>query len=397
MTSKNNKQVNPEDFSLAVGGPLYRLCLLVGLLKKPLLLYKRRIIFISLLAWLPLFLLAAFGGVAFGGVKVPFIYDIDVHVRFIIALSLLIYAEVIAHDRIHVVVEQFLKTNIISANDRQKFQHIIASAVRLRDSVVAEIVLIVLVYTVGHWISREYLTLDVSNWYLSKINGVNELTPAGYWYVFISLPIFRFILLRWYFRILVWYRFLWQISRLSLQLNSLHPDRAGGLGFLTNSLYAFGPFLLAHTVLLTGMIFNRIWNTGATLLDFKSEIFGVIVFLILIPLVPMLFFMFILAKEKRSGTLKYDVVANHYVNDFRQKWINHKTTKNGERLLGTTDIQSLADLSNSFQVTIQMRITPFGRQSIMALICLVVLPLLPLALTMIPLDKIINQIVTLLF
>lgn len=396
MNKKFDNQSNPNNFSLGVGGPFYRLLHILNLLKKPLLQCKRRIIFFSLLTWLPLLVLAMLGGVAFGGVTVPFVYGIDVHVRFLVVLSMLIYAEVIAHDRIQVVVEQFLKCNIIAIKDRTRFDRIITSSIRFRDSVIAELVLIILVYTIGHWISTKYLSLGVSSWFAVSTNDTAKLTPAGYWYVFISLPIFQFILLRWYFRMAVWYQFLWRISRLPLQLNSLHPDRAGGLGFLAYSIYAIEPFLLAHSVLLSGVIFNRIWNTGAAVFDFKLEIISILIFVLIIPLMPLLFFIFQMVKEKRMGTLNYGVIANRYVNDFRQKWVT-SIPKNSTSLLGSSDIQSLADLFNSFEVSNKMRVTPFGKSNMIVLVILTTLPLIPLILTIIPLEKIISQIFGVIF
>lgn len=393
---KDDKQDRLDHFSLGIGGPFYKLFEKLGLLKKPLLLYKRRIIIFSLITWLPLLLLSALDGTAFGGVKLSFMHDIEVHVRFLLVLSMLIYAEVIAHDRLYVIVQQFLKCNIIATEDRKKFDKIIASATRFRDSVLVEIALIIMVYTVGHWVSKEYLPLSISSWFSGESNDAAKLTPAGYWYIFISLPIFQFILLRWYFRIVVWYRFLWQISRLPLQLNSLHPDKAGGLGFLSNSIYALEPFLLAHSILLSGMILNRIWNAGSVVFDFQMEIIGILIFILMIPLVPLLFFIFKLVKEKRMGTLRYDVVANQYVNDFRQKWITN-FSKNSSSLLGSSDIQSLADLFNSFEVSNRMRITPFDRSNVMTLIIITLLPLLPLLLTIIPMEKIISQLFGMIF
>lgn len=356
---------------------------------------NRRTIVVFFLTWLPLLVLTILGGVAFDGVKVPFIDDINVHIRFLVVLSILIYSEIIAHERIRIIVEQFLKCHIIAEHNKSRFNHIVTSAIHLRESVIAKIILIILVYTIGHWISTKYLPLGASSWY-SLSNNTAQLTPAGYWYFFVSLPIFQFFLLRWYFHVLVWYRFLWQISRLPLQLNSLHPDRSGGLGFLVNSIYALAPFLLAHSVLLSGMIFSQIWNIGATIFDFKMEIFSILFFIIMIPLIPLLFFTFQMLNEKRMGTLNYDVVANRYVNDFRQKWIK-STSINSTTLLGTSDIQSLADLFNSFEVSSKMRIIPFGRSSIMTLVFLTVLPLAPLALTIIPLEKIISQIFGIIF
>lgn len=91
-------------------------------------------------------------------------------------------------------------------------------------------------------------------------------------------------------------------------------------------------------------------------------------------------------QEKRIGTLNYDVIANRYENDFRAKWVTDEP-KNRMSLLGTSDIQSLADLTNSYDVSNKMRITPFGKNSIIILI----------VLTVIPYDKILAQIFWLIF
>lgn len=396
MNKKVDEQCIPENFSLGIGGPFYQLFFKLRLLKKPLLLYKRRITIIALFVWLPLLVMAVLGGTAFSGVNVPFIFDIDVHVRFLLVLPMLIYAEVIAHERFPVIVEQFLKCNIIAMEDRKKFNAIIVSAMRLRSSVIAEIIILGLVYTVGHWILMAYIPLGVPTWFSTSKNNMTELSSAGLWYIYVGLPFFQFILVRWYFRIIVWYRFLWQISRLPLKLNSLHPDRAGGLGFLSNSIYALEPFLLAHSVLLSGMIFNRIWNAGAAIADFKIEIISILIFVLLLPLIPLLFFIFQMIKEKQIGTLNYSVIANRYVNNFRQKWIATAST-NSTSILGTPDIQSLADLFNSFEVSNKMRVIPFGKSSIMALVIITALPLVPLVFTLIPLEKIISQIFGVIF
>ena len=70
------------------------------------------------------------------------------------------------------------------------------------------------------------------------------------WYGYVSLPLFQFLLMRWYFRLFIWTRFLWQVSRLDLSLVPTHPDRVGGLGFLANTVYAFPPLAVAHGALL---------------------------------------------------------------------------------------------------------------------------------------------------
>ena len=66
-------------------------------------------------------------------------------------------------------------------------------------------------------------------------------------------------------------------------------------------------------------------------------------------------------------------------------------------LVGSADIQSLADMANSFEVVRQMRLLPFGKSSLVRLAILTVLPFLPLTLTMIPLEKMIDRALGVLF
>ena len=116
------------------------------------------------------------------------------------------------------------------------------------------------------------------------------MSLAGWWHALISVPLFQFLLLRWYFRVFIWARFLWQMSRLDLQLVPTHPDRVGGLGFLTNVVYAFTPILLAHGVLLSGLIADRIFFDGAKLPQFMVEIVGGVAVLVLLVLFPLMVF-----------------------------------------------------------------------------------------------------------
>jgi hypothetical protein len=81
-----------KDFSLMLGGPLYQYFLRVGLVKPPLDRVGWRMIVICMFAWMPLVVLAALNGRLVGGVKIPFLYDFEVHARFLAALPLLIGA-----------------------------------------------------------------------------------------------------------------------------------------------------------------------------------------------------------------------------------------------------------------------------------------------------------------
>lgn len=387
-----------QDFSLVLGGPLFQLLRRAHLTDDALLMVRRRVIVFAIVTWLPLLLLSALeGNVWDGNVAVPFLKDVEIHTRFLVALPLLIIAELVVHQRMRHLVQQFLERNLIPENDMARFDAAIASAFRLRDSVLAEVLLIAFVYVVGiSIIWRQNLALDTSTWYAMPSAGGSKLSVAGMWYGYVSLPIFQFLLLRWYFRLFIWARFLWQVSRIDLRLVPTHPDRAGGLGFLTGTVYAFVLLLLAHGALLSGLIGNRIFHVGARLLDFKYEILVLVIFLLCAVLGPLLVFAPQLTAARRRGLREYGTLAESYVREFDAKWLRAGAPTD-ERLVGSADIQSLADLANSYEVVRTMSFAPFSKAAILQLAAVTLAPVVPLLLTMMPLDQLLKTLFGILF
>jgi len=384
-----------DDFSLVLGGPLFQLFIRTGLTTDTLGLVKRRLIFFSLLTWLPLLLLSALTGEAFGGaIKVPFIYDVDVHVRFLLALPLLLVAELVVHKRMRLVVRQFIERGIVPERALPEFEALIGSAMRLRNSMVIEVLLIVLVLTAGHYLWASQM-MESATWYAAIVDGHRQYSLAGYWYAFVSIPIYQFLAYRWIFRIFIWARFLWQVSRLDMHLVPTHPDRAAGLGFLGGSAAAFMPLLLSQGVLLAGMIANHIFYDGKTLLDFKPEIVVAVFFFLLLVLGPLCVFAPRLAQAKRQGLLEYGALANRYVREFDDKWLRGGAPPD-EPLIGSGDIQSLNDMAGSFEVVQTMRPFPFSKIAVLQTAIAVLVPLLPLTLTLISLEDLIKRLVGIL-
>jgi AcrR family transcriptional regulator len=388
----------PQDFSLVLGGPLYQILRWSHMSGDALELVRQRIIIMSLLAWLPLLVLSALEGQALGGsAAVPFLLDLEVHVRFLVALPLLIAAELVVHQRMRFVVRQFLERNLIPESALTRFDAAIASAFRLRNSVLAEVLLIAFVYVVGVLlIWRHYTGLATATWYaVPTVEGL-KLSLSGMWYGYVSLAIFQFLLIRWYFRMFIWMRFLWQVSRIDLSLVPTHPDRAGGLGFLSNTVYAFIPLAVAHGAQLAGWIANRIFYLGAALPDFKVEIAVMVIFLLCVVLGPLLLFAPQLAQAKRTGNREYGTLAERYVREFDAKWLRGGAPRD-EALVGSGDIQSLADLGNSFEVVRTMRIAPITREAVLQLAAATLAPVVPLALTMMSLEELLKTLGGVLF
>ena len=386
------------DFSLVLGGPLFQLLRRAHLSDDAMMLARRRIIVISLVAWLPLLLLSTVEGHVLGGsAVVPFLFDVEVHIRYLVALPLLIAAELVVHRRMRLLISQFVVRRLVPEDAMPRFEAAIASALRLRNSTLAEILLIALVYGVGILIVwRQYIALDTATWYATPSSDGTKLSLAGMWYGYVSLPLFQFLLFRWYFRLFIWTRFLWQVSRIELTLIPLHPDRLGGLGFLSGTAYAFALLVVAHGVILAGPLANRILYLGAGLLQFKAEIFVMVVFVLGLVLGPLLVFTPQLAQAKRTGLREYGTLAENYVREFDSRWMRGGEAAENA-LVGSGDIQGLADLGNSYDVVRTMRLAPVTREMIVQLGVATLLPIAPLALTMMPLEELLKNLFGLLF
>jgi len=387
-----------DDFSLVLGGPLFQLFRRAHLSGGHLELVRRRMIFISLFAWLPLLVLSALNGqVLRGTASIQFLLDLEVHVRFLVALPLLIVAELVVHQRMRFVVKQFLERNLIPENKKARFEAALASVFRLRNSVLAEVVLIAFVYGVGILVIwRLYAVLDTTSWYTVPAVTGSNLSLAGIWYEYVSMPIFQFLLLRWYFRVFIWARFLWQVSRIELSLVPTHPDRVGGLGFLANTAYAFVPLALAHGAVLAGMIANRIFHVRATLSAFQVEIAVVVIFVEFLVFAPLFVFVAQLARAKWKGLGEYGTLAERYVREFDTKWLRGGAPAR-EPLVGSADIQSLADLGNSFELVRAMRPVPVTRDAIVQIAAATLVPILPLLLTIMPLEELLKKLFGIFF
>ena len=386
-----------HDFSVVLGGPVYQLLRKARLEGDHLQHLKRRLLIITLFAWLPLLLLSTIGSLAGNAVTLSFLRDVEVQVRFLIALPILIAAELVVHLRLRPVVRRFVERRIVSQKNLPRFDVALDSAMRLRDSIPLECGVLLLVYTVGIWVWNNRVAVATPTWYAMP-GGRWHLTLAGFWYVFVSIPLVQFILLRWYLRLFIWFRFLWQVSRIELHLVPTHPDRCAGLAFLGKSAYAFGPILFAQGVMLAGVVASRVLYHGEKLVSFKLQAGGFVVFFVFAILGPLLMFTPQMANAKRKGLAVYGQLAQDYVDRFEQKWGEAPpVTPASEELLGSADIQSLADLGNSYAMVREMRSVPFGLEDITRLAAATAAPLLPLLLTVFSPEELILRVIKIVF
>jgi hypothetical protein len=385
----------PIEFSLVAGGPVFRLCLRAGLVREPFVSVGWAVVLAILVAWVPLLVLSlTVGGQEGGGVS--FLYDIETHARFLIAVPVLISAELVVHHRLRSTVGQFIDRGIIVPDDIPRFHAMVRSTMRLRDAWVVESALLVIAYTIGHYIWRRHFALAAPSWYGTPAEAELNLTPAGLWLAFVSIPLWQFLLIRWYLRLTLWLLFLWRISRLRLCLVATHPDKAGGLGFVGNSAYAFAYILFAQGAVIAGWIANQVFHQGRDLLSFKMDVAGTVIFQLVFILGPLTMFTPHLLRAKRQGSREYGLLANRCVREFDQKWIRGRGAGRDD-LLGDQDVQSLASLIGSYAVIGAMRRVPFTGAVAIELALVAAAPLLPVLVAVLPLEPVVDRLIRVLF
>ncbi|HEY1867859.1 MAG TPA: hypothetical protein VGG70_06140 [Candidatus Cybelea sp.] len=351
------------------------------------------ILILPLIAWLPLVVLSAFDGQLLrSATGTPFLRDYSAHIRLLVALPLFLIAGRVAEARIRPTLQQFLTRQLVPPQSMEKFKASVASAFRLGDSVLADIVILALIYSVDLFVVRRTgVAAEAAAWYANPSKSGPVLTIGGIYYAYVSLPILQFILLRWYYRLFIWGRFLRQTARLGLRLIPTHADRVGGLGFLITGTQAFTFFAIAQGTLLTAWLATPVIVGKAPLPEFKAEIVVVVVFVLLLTVSPLLSYLPVLARTKRRGSIDYGALATRYGREFDEKWV-HGHASSDEPFIGSADIQSLADMGNSYAVIADMRSLPVTPQMLVGFGVATLLPVAPLLLTLMPLSAILKKL-----
>ena len=391
MTSASAKEF-PE-LSLIEGGPGDALMKRLRLIRPEIgAASARTAIILAAVTWLPLLVLSVIEGLALSGARIPFLYDIAAHTRFLVAVPILVLAEIPIGRRLRGITRQFLNAGLVRENEQKQFASYIIDTVRFHDSRLVEITLLAVSYIMAYVIFSRTSFQSGSTWFEPSSTG---FSLVGYYYAFVAIPIFQFLMYRWAFRMVVWTRLLWQVSNLDLLLTPTHPDGAGGLGFLGKGTIPFGVILFALSSVISAAIASRILFGGATLEQFELIYATLIVLALIVFAGPLMVFAPKLFRLKQDGLLRYGTLASQYTQLFERKWVDGIDTEE-EPLLGTGDIQSLADLGNSYELVRKTRVVPIALSDFIAIALPGVIPALPLAATVMPVGEILKQIFRLL-
>jgi len=386
-----------DRFSLVGGGPIYRFQRAIGMALPDRRGVVKRALLTTLLTWFPLLFLAVIQHRALDSqVKIPFLFDFAAGIRFLIGLPLLVVAEAIIDPRLNRCVKHFVKSGLVVAGDIPAFEEVIAKINKLRDSLLPSLLILVAAFAPSIWYHQtELLKTGISTWHTVATARGDRLSLAGWWFGLISLPLYRVLLFRWVWMVFLWAIFLTRVMRIRLNCIGTHPDTCGGLGFLAEAQTFFGFIAFAASAVVAGAFQNAIAYQGATISSLKFLIIAFCVLAVIVFACPLLVLTPKLAKVKRVSLHQYAALGTAYVGAFHGKWIQGSVAER-EALLGTSDIQSLADLSNSFSVVRHMKVVLIDKKVLIGLAIPAILPMILLILIATPAETLVRAVLRLL-
>ena len=390
MDDRSRRQTRTPiaDFSIVEGGALYRLARACGIPSGASGLIRLGCL-LAAITWLPLLALASIEGTLLNGPTIPFAQSIGTHLRFLLAVPLFFFAESVFGPRVSEAIQRIADAHVVRPSDLPRITATLRRTSRLWDSWVPEAALALFTGAAISAGIRADLRIDVSTW--RELPGQGS-TLAGLWYAFVSIPLFQFLFMRWCWRLLLWTQQLWHLSRLDLRLLPTHPDLAGGIGGLGVAHIDLSPLASGCTAPLAGTFAERIIFGGAMLESFSLLLVGTVVGLTLVLIAPLLLFTRQLLEIKQRGLLEYGAMASEYARAFDRKWLG-EDKPDGTHMLGSPDLQSLADLGSSLDVIGRMRLVPISLRQIIMLALAAALPMVPLVLFVFPLDELIVRII----
>ena len=366
-----------EDFSLSAGGPFNRALERMHLHNR-----QGKLAVLGLcFTWLPLVAITLIEGTLYVGTQLPFLKDVAMHARLLVALPMLILIKLPIDSKVNVVTK-YLAEVLMSSEERQEFlTTAFRRARKLTSSALTEIILLLIVIgaTISFVKGGVYSALEdgTTSWMTYSNDVGQRLSVAGYWAVFISIPIFQFLLLSWLWRYFVWMMLLFHLSKVKLNLMPTHADRAGGLGIIILAQRSFNLIFVAGGITISGQFIAQLLKHPDSFESIRGQGMAYIIICLVVLLIPLLFFMKKLFKIKNEGLLRMSDLGAILSSQFEREWVNDLPIE--KKLAGKqVDPSLLFDYSGMYDSLQQLRTVPITLRDIIGMVLILFLPFIPI-------------------
>ncbi|MGE3146749.1 MAG: hypothetical protein AB7K35_14315, partial [Pseudorhodoplanes sp.] len=347
----------------------------------------RRAVLLALIGWAPLLAFALLQSLWLRADHLtPLLWETGLHARYLAAVPILVLAEAWCIPQLNVIVQNFVRGGIVDPHDHGRFSDALSSTRKLLRSRAAEIAVFAIAYATVLATIVSYRGQPLPAW--AESAGLTPVfSPAGWWHMLVSLPLLLVLILGWLWRLGLWSRLLWRVSRLDLKLVASHPDHAAGLGFLGQSLRAYAPVAMALAAVAAGRSAHLVL-TGSGL-PTPQLLFnvGLAVALVTLFAAPLFVFTPILMRAWRRGAALYGALADEVGHAFERKWLDGPKEDRRD-VLQAVDFSAVSDLYAVVSNVHSIRFAPLDIRDLIALVAAILLPCVPVALLAFPLEEI---------
>src|SRR5688572_2940315 len=354
----------------------------------------RPLLTVVCVGWIPLVVLAAGDALTGNVAAITFFTDAAVHARFLIALPLLILAEADLIPLLGRISSHFLSSGLVGEEDYSRYKNAITSTKQLLGAKAADLITFLLAYLVVMALILNLAHENTPRWYWSG-PGRLELSPPGLWHAFVSVPLLLWLCFGWLWRLLLWWRLLAKMSRLNLRLIPSHPDRVGGLKFLSVAIRGHRMLAMAVGVIVAGNEVNSMLQTGVPHIGYQNAFFAVAVLMLVLAAGPLSMFIMKLRDLKLRGMLQYGPFAAAVATEFEKRWLQ-KARHVDVKTLEVSDFSAMTDLYQVASNVYEVDDFPFHWKDLIPVVIWSMIPFVPAALMTVPLSDILQNVKALL-
>lgn len=390
-----SNQLQDEKYSLIEGGLFRKVQIKLGVQNHQGLLALAGICF----AWLPLLVLTTIEGTLYDRVSMPFLEDVAMHARILIALPVLILIRGVIDLKTTSVIK-YLTDSLLDGDEQQKM--LSATLPRMRKLACSSLTEITLILLVAGSVFSLYqsgafagLLGGSTSWKFVNTQDGSMMSLAGKWAAFVSIPFFQFLLLQWLWRYIVWIMLLYHFAKSPLKLLPTHADRSGGLGIIILAQRSFSFIFFAGSMVISGQLIVLIMNSPDAIQMVQRVGIGYMILCLMLLLLPLVFFIGRLVKTKQSGLLRLSKLGTEMSRTFESDWLTDLPFE--KRIEDRRVDPSMAyDYSSMYDVLQQLRVVPVTVRDVISMAVSIAIPFLPILFVYFSAAEVLAKIIGLL-
>lgn len=384
-----------ERFSLVAGGPFNALLRRVGLLAEDQLPSAAAALCLALFAWLVPAALAVAQSIAdpaYHGLL--YFQDLSTLARYFVAVAAMLLSERRADARTLHIVNEFRRGQLLPEVGRAVFRRRVASADYWSTAPIVEAALLVAAWFASGKAMALTIGLERIGWEELAQDG-SALSWAGVVAQHFSGTLFFFFAFRWLWRLGTWSVLLFHVSRLPLQLRALHPDRCGGLGFLSLYPGVFRGFVFALSCVLATLLLKDLEMGSDRIAVTMDLVRGVIaawaLVVALLFLAPLLVFYEPLFDLREEALRLYGNRSMDWLEHHEGSWGINRGNNQSRQSSGALT-PGIGEIENAFAIINSLRAVPLDRTTVIHLYVAALAPLIVVAASRIPIRELLARV-----